>query len=352
MKLIFSQQQTDHRPRHFMLLGRFVAPHETPERLDALVAALTAAGLERASPDDTGLEAILRVHSEPYVEFLRTAFSRWRELPDAGPEVLPNVHAYRGAAPDFARVQPVPCTGVVGQTGWFVGDLNCAIGEGTWHAAYASAQAVVAGVRSLIAGAPSAYALCRPPGHHAYTDRASGFCFLNNAAIAAQQLRNRFSRVAIIDFDTHHGDGTQAIFYGRGDVFFGSIHTDPPGYYPYYSGYAHERGHGSGEGATLNLPLPFGSEDDAFVDGCLVLADAARAHGSEALVVSAGWDAHRDDPLSRLRVTTDAFARVGKILADLRLPTLIVQEGGYSLAASAEAAPHFVESFLARHSLG
>jgi acetoin utilization deacetylase AcuC-like enzyme len=194
----------------------------------------------------------------------------------------------------------------------------------------------------------SAFALCRPPGHHAFADRASGFCFLNNAAIAAELIGNRTGKVAILDFGTHHGDGTQAIFYGRKDVLFASVHTDPTTYYPYFSGYADERGEGEGLGATVNAPLAPGSGDEAFLEACRTLVKAVRTHKTEVLVVSAGWDAHRDDPLSLLDVSTDAFARVGELLADLQLPTLIVQEGGYSLEAC-ESAAAFIGAFCSRH---
>jgi acetoin utilization deacetylase AcuC-like enzyme len=226
-----------------------------------------------------------------------------------------------------------------------MGDLSCATMEGTFEAAYASGQTAIAGAEAVLAGAEAAFSLCRPPGHHAYADRASGFCYLNNAAIAAEVLRRTFVKVAIVDFDTHHGDGTQAIFYTRDDVLYGSVHTDPSAYYPHFSGYADEVGFGAGEGANLNLPLAPGADDEAFVDANQRLALLVQAQGAEALVISAGWDAHRDDPLSKLAVTTDAFARIGQIWGKLRLPTLIVQEGGYSLPAVAEAAPAFVESF-------
>jgi acetoin utilization deacetylase AcuC-like enzyme len=216
--------------------------------------------------------------------------------------------------------------------------------EGTFGAAYASAQSAIAGAEAVLAG-DYAFALCRPPGHHAYRDRASGFCYFNNAAIAAEILRRTFSKVAIIDFDTHHGDGTQAIFYTRADVFYGSVHTDPSAYYPHFAGYADETGAGEGEGYNLNLPLEPGAGDEAFVDANQRLDLAVQAFGAEALVISAGWDAHQDDPLSKLQVTTETFPRIGEIWGKLGLPTLIVQEGGYSLKASAAAAPAFVEAF-------
>jgi acetoin utilization deacetylase AcuC-like enzyme len=271
------------------------------------------------------------------------------ELPNHGPEVLPNVHPYRGAGEGWGARGRLRPTGILGLAGWYVGDLSCAIMVDTFRAAYASAQSAIAGAEAVLAGAGAgaAFALCRPPGHHAYADRASGFCFLNNAAIAAEVLRRQFARVAVIDFDTHHGDGTQAIFYPRDDVFYGSVHTDPSAYYPHYAGYAEETGVGPGEGANLNLPLAFGAGDEAFVDANQRLALAIQAHGAEAVVLSAGWDAHKDDPLSKLNVTTDAFARLGEIWGKLDLPTLIVQEGGYSLAAVAEAAPAFVGAFRA-----
>ena len=155
--------------------------------------------------------------------------------------------------------------------------MACAIGAGTWRAVYASAQAAIAAAEAVVGGADEAMALCRPPGHHAYTDRASGFCFLNNAAIAAEVLLTRFRRVAILDFDTHHGDGTQAIFYRRSDVFFGSTHTDPRRYYPYFSGYADETGFGEGDKFNLNVPLSQGDDDEAFIDANQQLIVAALA---------------------------------------------------------------------------
>lgn len=347
MKLFFSETQLAHRPKQYMVHGRIVEPFENPNRATTLLERLGALGLERTEPNDFGFEPILSVHADHYVAFLEEAFDRFMELPNHGPEVLPNVHPYRGASASLGvRERPRPA-GILGRAGWYIGDLSCAMMEGTFRAAYASAQTAVAGAEALIAGSRAAYALCRPPGHHAYADRASGFCYLNNAAIAAEVLRHSFERVGIIDFDTHHGDGTQAIFYARADVFYGSVHTDPSAYYPHYAGYAEETGAGEGEGATLNLPLEQGSSDDAFVEANQRLALALRAHGAEALVISAGWDAHKADPLSRLDVTTDAYARLGELWGELGLPTLVVQEGGYSLAAVAEAAPTFVGAFRA-----
>jgi acetoin utilization deacetylase AcuC-like enzyme len=332
-----------------MVHGRIVDPFENPNRATTLIHTLTTAGLERAESSDAGLAPILKVHADHYVDFLQEAYARFCELPNHGPEVLPNVHPYRGASASYGDRGPPRVTGIIGRAGWYMGDMSCATMEGTFGAAYASAQTAIAGAREILNRAHAAFSLCRPPGHHAYADRCSGFCYFNNAAIAAELMRASCKRVAIVDFDTHHGDGTQAIFYGRNDVFYGSVHTDPSAYYPHYAGYADERGAGKGEGANLNLPLPFGAEDAAFVAANAQLADATTKAGCEALILSAGWDAHRDDPLSKLAVSTEAYARIGEIYGRLRLPTLIVQEGGYSISAIAAASRAFMAAFGNTH---
>jgi acetoin utilization deacetylase AcuC-like enzyme len=308
MKVYYSKRQLEHRPQQIMLLGKLSPPVENPDRLEVLARRLTEAGLTETPPADHGRDAIEAVHSADYVDFLASSYVRWAANPKAGPEVLPNTHPYRGKGSALTPLSRPPCSVVNAQAGWYIGDLNCAIGAGTWSAVYESAQAALSAAHAVIDGAPSAFALCRPPGHHAFADRASGFCFLNNAAIAADLIGKRAGKVAILDFDTHHGDGTQAIFYDRKDVLFGSVHTDPTTYYPYFSGYADERGAGEGLGANINLPLAPGSGDEAFLEACRTLVKAFHAHETEVLVVSAGWDAHRDDPLSLLDVSTDAFA--------------------------------------------
>ncbi|WP_062211160.1 histone deacetylase family protein [Aureimonas sp. AU12] len=349
MKLFFSPDQLRHRPTQYGVHGRLVRPLENPDRAQTLTDTLGRLGLAAHEPADHGLAPILAVHADHYVEFLRTAFAEFTALPNAGPEVLPNVHPYAaGVAGLGARGRP-RTTGILGRTGWYIGDLSCAMTEGTYAAAYASAQTAASAALDVAGGARASFALCRPPGHHAYVDRASGFCFFNNAAIAAQVLRSRFARVAILDFDTHHGDGTQAIFYARPDVLVASTHTDPSAYYPHYFGYAEERGEAEGDGFNLNVPLAFGSDDTAFTSAVGTLVDAVAAFGAEALVVSAGWDAHHADPLSKLAVTTPAYGAIAERIAGLGLPTVIVQEGGYSLEAVAEAAPLFTQRFVAGH---
>jgi acetoin utilization deacetylase AcuC-like enzyme len=212
------------------------------------------------------------------------------------------------------------------------------MGPGTWRAVRAAANAALTAADLVAGGARTAYALCRPPGHHAGPAAYGGSCYLNNVAITAQALRaSGASRVAVIDIDAHHGNGTQAIFYGRGDVYVGSVHVDPAaGWFPHYVGYAGERGAGEGLGANRNLPLAPGTGDSDWLAAVERLCADARAHGAEALVVSLGLDAAASDPESPLRVSADGYRQAGGLIAGLGPPIVVVQEGGYDLAALGE----------------
>jgi acetoin utilization deacetylase AcuC-like enzyme len=349
MKIISSPIQKRHNARQIMLRGKMVTPVERPERLDVLVNSLCEDGHQAVTPDAHSLDPVFRVHDRGYIEFLREAYAEWRKLPDASDDVMPNTHHYRNAAMADQPAGRPPPNSITGRAGWYVSDLNCAIGEGTWAAVEASAQSAIHAARAVIAGERSAFATCRPPGHHAYSDQAAGFCYINNTAVVADMLTSVFGRIAIIDIDTHHGDGTQSIFYARDDVFTGSVHTDPAGYYPFFVGYADERGAGAGEGYNMNVPLAPGSSDDDFVAACDLLAKAALERGCGAVVIAAGWDAHEKDPLSLLRISNDGYGRIGEIFGAMRLPTVIVQEGGYSLDVIAQAPKRFLAGFGARH---
>jgi acetoin utilization deacetylase AcuC-like enzyme len=211
-------------------------------------------------------------------------------------------------------------------------------------------QSAIHAAKAVMAGERSAFAACRPPGHHAYSDQAAGFCYINNSAVVADMLTAAFGRVAILDFDTHHGDGSQSIFYNRNDVFTGSVHTDPAGYYPFFVGYGDERGAGAGKGYNMNVPLAPGANDDVFVAACATLAKAALERDCRAVVIAAGWDAHEEDPLSMLRVSDGGYGRIGEVFGAMQLPTVIVQEGGYSLEVIASAPKRFLAGFTAQHS--
>ncbi|MGI9483454.1 MAG: histone deacetylase family protein, partial [Hyphomicrobiales bacterium] len=218
------------------------------------------------------------------------------------------------------------------QAGFYLGDLAVPIGENTWRSCVTSTHSAVAAANAVISGDRFAYSLCRPSGHHARADRASGFCYLNNSAIAAEHLKARFEKIAIIDVDTHHGDGTQEIFYRRPDVLTVSLHGDPEKYYPFFTGYVDETGSGEGEGFNLNVPLPARTGDEAFLEALSKTLDRVARFSPDALVIPLGYDIHRDDAIGIFDVSTGAFADIAKQIAQLGLPSVIVQEGGYQVS--------------------
>jgi acetoin utilization deacetylase AcuC-like enzyme len=323
MYVIFDETQQAHDPKFDIFTGKARSFPEQPVRSMQLLAAAQGFGCKARSPRDFGQAPIAAVHDGEYLEFLRTGHERWAKLPNASPEILPYAYAVRKA-----RGRP---RGIIGEAGYFMSGTNCPIGENTWRAAYACAQTAVEAAELVCEGEKAAYALCRPPGHHAQSDMAGGFCYLNNAAIAAQRLRDKgHGRVAIVDIDLHHGNGTQEIFYERGDVHFTSVHADPSKLFPFYFGYADERGSGAGAGCNLNLPLAFGSGDREVIAALEHARPEIEGFKAEALVVSLGFDAFVGDPIGAFRVTTDGFGRIGRLLGKLGMPTVLVQEGGYA----------------------
>lgn len=332
MRAFFDPEQGLHDPQQFMRLGKISEPKDLPSRTDALLKALSDHGITPEAPADYGLDPVLAVHTRPFVEFLSTAYERWSQLPDAGAEVLPNASPYWNGRPEWTARPPCRSGSVVAQTAYYLGDLAVPVGPATWRSALRSAHTAVAGADAVIDGGGPAFALCRPSGHHARADRASGFCYLSNAAIATERLRSRYKRVAVLDVDAHHGDGTQEVFYRRGDVLTVSVHVDPEHYYPFFTGYADETGVDEGTGCNLNLPIPPGSDNTAFLAAVARGIDRIRDFGAEALVVSLGYDAHEEDPIGLLKVTDTGFHAVGEQLRAVGLPTLVVQEGGYQVS--------------------
>ena len=291
------------------------------------------------APRDHGREILQAVHDAGYLSFLETACARWPDLPDPkGPMVQAHSYAVR-------RMDRCP-TAFEGQLGYYLSSSSVPLGPRSWRSILASARCAIEAADLVRQGARESYALCRPPGHHAYTDLAGGYCYLNNAALAAAWLRRSHDRVAILDVDVHHGNGTQGIFYDRPDVLFVSIHADPNDAYPWYAGYADETGVGAGLGTTLNLPLPVGTGDDAYRAALERALRAIRAFDPRALVVSLGLDAFEGDSSHLMRVTTQGFAGIGAPIGDLGLPTVIVQEGGYAVEALRRNLTSFLSGFL------
>jgi len=350
MQAFFCPDQLLHQPQQFMRLGRLHKPTDLPDRADALRGALLAEGVAVQIPSELGRAPLELVHSTDYLDYLETAWPRWQALSvpgvAPGPEVLPNLSPYFNGQRGLDRA-PCPSPSIVAQSGWYLGDLSCPIGPNTWRSVLRSAHSAAAAADAVVAGADQAYALCRPSGHHAHRDRASGFCYVNNSAIAAARLQSHFGRVAVLDVDAHHGDGTQQIFYSRGDVLTISSHADTANYFPFYTGGAAERGHGAGLGCNLNLPLAHGSGNTEFNAALDAACAALRAYGPQALVLSLGFDTFKDDPISVLRLDFDAYRAVGQRLRQLGLPLVVVQEGGYLVSALGPGLRAFLQGLQA-----
>ena len=321
MICFFAPETTQHDPQFFLMRGMVSPNNERAERAELLLQGLTMAGLTPHPPAVFPDAVLTQVHTPRYVDFLRTAYVDWQSLPDAGGEVVANVHP-------VGRVRHYP-GGIVARAGWHMADTACPIGPHTWTAARRAADTALAAAQGVADGAPAAYALCRPPGHHAMAEIAGGHCFLNNAAIAAQHLRATHDRVAVLDIDVHHGNGTQDIFYDRGDVLTVSVHAETDGFYPFFTGYDDEIGTGAGSGANLNIALPRHGPDApwlAAIDGAL---DRIKTYDPGVLVLSLGLDAHVDDPFQGLSISTQGFTAAAQRIKAAQIPTVIIQEGGY-----------------------
>lgn len=321
MRAFLDGRQALHDPQMFMANGTRLPNPEQPARIGVLQAGAEAAGAVFEVPRDFGMGPLAAVHTAEYLAFLQTIHPRWKRIEGAADEVIPNIHPDRRSA-NYPK-------SAVGQAGYHQADTACPIAAGTWEAAYWSAQSALSAAEVVAGGERAAYALCRPPGHHAFADLAGGFCFLNNSGIAAEWLRGRGLRVAVLDVDVHHGNGTQGMFYHRRDVLTVSLHADPDRFYPFFWGAAQERGVAEGMGFNLNLPLPRGTDDAGYMAALDVALARIRAFGADVVVVALGLDAHEADPFQGFRVTTGGFTRIAAAIAGLGLPLLVVQEGGY-----------------------
>ena len=322
MRCFHDPRQALHAPACELHNGGFVPYAETPARLDAILAAIGA--VER--PADRGEGPILAVHTPDYVDFLKTAPARWAAAGrpgDAIPYVFPVV-----------RRRPLTLSRIDAAMGRYSIDATTPITPAAWTASYWSAQSALAATHAVLAGERAAFALCRPPGHHAGADYCGGYCHLNTAAIAAQAARDAgVGRVAILDIDYHHGNGTQDIFWDRGDVFYASLHADPASDYPFYWGHADETGAGAGSGTTLNLPLPHGTTLAAFRAAQRHALDRIGAFAPGMLIVSFGADTWVHDPISHFALETPDYAVLARDIAARGWPSVILMEGGYAVDA-------------------
>lgn len=334
MRRFHARAQARHAPALELHNGAFVPYAEVPSRAAAILAAIGGA----EQPADRGEGPIARVHDPAYLAFLRDAPMLWTAAGRQG-DAIPY------AFPVVGR-RPLRLDRVDALLGRHAFDATTPITADTWTASYWSAQSALAAVDAVIAGERRAFALCRPPGHHAGADYCGGYCHINAAAVAAQAARDAgHARVAVLDIDYHHGNGTQDIFWTRGDVFYASVHADPATDYPFFWGHADETGEGEGAGTTLNLPLPQGTRLDAFRAAQARALEAIARFDASLLVVSFGADTWEGDPISHLALRTDDYAALAADIATLALPTAIVMEGGYAVEALGRNVAAFLSGF-------
>ena len=334
MRCFWDERQRGHAPAGEFFNGALHPAAEHPGRVDAILAAIGAT----EAPSDHGMEPLRRVHPDLYLGLLQSAHAEWRAAGrecDAFPYTFPVVGR---RALNLSRIDA--------RLGQHSFDTSTPIAEGTWQAAYWSAQTALAALQAVLSGEAAAFALCRPPGHHAGADYLGGYCYLSNAAIAAEAaLAAGRTRIAILDVDYHHGNGTQDIFYARRDVAFASIHADPGTDYPFFWGHRDESGAGEGAGATLNLPLPRGTTWTTYLPALEQALEWVAGFAPELLIVSYGADTYAGDPISHFELGTRDYAPMARRIAALRLPTLIVMEGGYAVDALGANVAEFLGGF-------
>ena len=328
-----------HDPRTEVWVGVPTPANETSARVQRIREELGRAGAPEVAAEPHDDDCLVLVHDPRLLAFLASASAEWEAagLPDdpGQDRVVPYIFPHPGL---LSGLEPRVPAATWARTGAFCFDTMTPIGPGTWEAARGAVDAALTAADLAAASGRTAYACCRPPGHHTTRSVYGGSCYLNNAAVAAQRLRELgAARVGIIDIDAHHGNGAQEIFWRRSDVFTGSVHVDPAtGWFPHFLGGNSELGGGEGQGANLNIPLPPGAGDADWLRAVAELAQTARSHGVEALVIALGVDAAADDPESPLQVSRAGYGEAGSCLANLGLPSVVVQEGGYDLASIGE----------------
>lgn len=340
MKIFYSETNKLHNPSFELFDGGQRMPYlENPDRMERILSVLKERDwAELLTPEKFGLDPVIAVHDVDYVDFLRSAYEEWtrEETTYEKTSLLPATFPPRGWTH-----RP---KSLLGRTGYYMFDLSAPIMDGTYQAALDSANCALSGAKAITVGESSAFALCRPPGHHAGKSFCGGYCYLNNAAIAANWL-SALGKVAILDIDYHAGNGTQDIFYERNDVLTLSIHADPDAEYPAFCGYADETGAGQGSGSHRNFPLPAGTDDALYLSTLNEALGMIQFFAPSFLVVSAGMDLYTGDPLGTFKVTREGIRKIGGHLAALNIPTLIVMEGGYNNEALGENITTLLDNF-------
>ncbi|PWW03777.1 acetoin utilization deacetylase AcuC-like enzyme [Hoeflea marina] len=340
MKLIYSDAHRDHAGAKEMRYDQMIPMCESPERMDMIMEALAAAGFKDVvQPAPHSLEVAHQIHSPAFVSFLEKAYPMWER--EFGPGGFATAYTF-----GMRGMNQVPNGSIHSMLSCYTFDVCVPFVKGTWTAIRSAMDVALTGASLMAKGEAAVFSLCRPPGHHASGDLAGGYCYMNNAAIAAQaHLNNGAGRVAILDIDYHHGNGTQTIFYGRKDVFFASLHCRPEEEYPFLLGYATERGEGEGQGYNLNLPMPRGTDYGVWSASLLTAIDAIRALAPSVLIVSLGVDTYEGDPVGGFRLASQDYLDIGRQIAGLELPTQFVMEGGYAMEALGTNVANVIRGF-------
>lgn len=337
MKIYYHPLQMLHKPLSYFSRGKMRQPQEKPERMEAFLHAVEKSAYGLSEVSDFGITPITKVHDLGYVHFLKTAYQEWMALPeDMGAEVQTSVYV-----PDDSN----PLIGVMAKAARYLADGSSPIGEHTWTSVYWSAQTALTAAQGLLDGELQSICLTRPAGHHARKDRAGGFCYLNNAAIAAEHLRSKYAKVAIIDTDMHHGQGIQEIFYERDDVLYASVHGSPVNFYPVVAGHENERGRGAGFMYNHNFPMPHGSSEQVFMDNVEQALEVVRTFEPDVVVHVLGFDVYVDDPQAKCAVSTQGFTELAAKIRSLNVPTMVLVEGGYLVEKLEDNLDAFMQGF-------
>ena len=344
MRIFVNDDHQGHDVQGELHNGTLVRSFECPERLQIIRDSLSAQGFAFEPPShQADIDLLARVHSRDYLDFLQTAWSRWQAEHPGTNDALGFCWPAHGL-----RKRALPPSHIDAAMGYYSFCVDTGVNAGTWAAAKAGADCAYSAAMALEASRQS-FALTRPPGHHAHTDMYGGYCFLNNAAVAAQALLEQGAkRVAILDVDYHHGNGTQAIFYDRADVLTISLHADPDVEFPYFLGFTDEVGEGAGEGFNLNLPMPFGTDFTSWSQALEIALARVADYSPDALVVPLGVDSYFDDPISNFVLQSQDFVAMGQRLAAVGLPTLVTMEGGYATGALGQNVVNFIQGLTGR----
>lgn len=324
MKVIYSDKHKMYRPSHQFYGGKEIKSNEIPERAENIIKNLKLKDYEVLAPHTYNLDSILDVHSKDYLNYLKNIYFLWNKAKSISTDVIPAVFP--------TRTRSKKPNDIASMAGWYCFGTTAPIIKNTFESAISSAHCALTGADLLLKGERTAYSLCRPPGHHCGPDYCGGFCYLNNVAIAAKHLLNntlKTPKIAILDVDYHHGNGTQDIFYDSNQVLYVSVHSDPNFTFPFYWGYADEIGRGKGEGFNLNIPLPKGTVEKNYINAIKTALINIEKFNPDILLVSFGADTLLNDPHGGFNLSPNSFRKIGEHLSSLNKPTLIIQEGGY-----------------------